>query len=260
MIVRDTVQAWRLWYTRPAEAELTLYAPTSRAERVRSTRDRITYATCIHGHEPPAVGCECGIYAVGNVVDAIYRFRIMTHNIRTRTVGWFPSCPDDGMVAVLAAVTMHRVASETSPAIPTLQIVVNDDGSHSLNVSHQRAARPEDDDAIPELRAASAEITRLFIEPEAIDTDAAPQLAARLAQSYGCEASVGFPEYTAQDWDTRPRWMFTQPMAALCEVDAMLTGFNRDGTHPWSRAVATDPRLSEGLPTGQLRTVPDPRP
>ena len=81
----------------------------------------------------------------------------------------------------------------------------------------------------PVIRASSLEITRLFVTDELIGTVAADDLADRLATRYDVEAVAGFPEYAADDWDTRPDWMHTEPWRTLCAVDAVMSGFTRDG-------------------------------
>lgn len=220
--VRDTARGFRIWYTRPAEDPLTLYSAMygTQLQGIRSstcrTRDRIIRAVCpVHDHDPPAAGCACGIYAVENTLDAVYRLRAMTSNIRGGDSYncWWPLNPDRRMAPVLAQVKLRRAVEH------------DDQGTWSVlaHVKQQIGAHT------PVLRAASAEITRVFVSDELIGAQAAVTLADRLAASYGVEAVAGFPEYTADEWDLRPAWMYEKPWCTLYSVDSVLSGFTRDG-------------------------------
>jgi hypothetical protein len=164
--VRDTADGWRVWYTWPAREQLTLYSPIygAQLQGVRSsacrTSDRVMRAVCsLHDHDPPAPGCRCGVYAVANPLDGVYRLRSMTCNIRGGDWynSWFPLNPSRGMAPVLAQVTLHRAVDH------------DDQGTWSIlaEVKQQIGA------STPVIRAASAEITRLFVTIELIGAQAA---------------------------------------------------------------------------------------
>jgi hypothetical protein len=222
MTVGDTALGWRICYTRPAQKQLMLYSPVfdSRKPAVTCrTTDRIFRAACsLHDHDPPAPGCRCGVYAVANVVDGLYRLRAMSRNIVADDWYncWFPLWPDRGMAPILAQVTLHRAVDH------------DDKGTWSIlsKVKQQIGA------STPVIRAASAEIERVFVTAGLIGREAAVELANRLAASLGVEAVAGFPEYSTDDWDTRPDWMRSEPWRSRYFVDAMLPGFTRDGYRP----------------------------
>jgi hypothetical protein len=81
----------------------------------------------------------------------------------------------------------------------------------------------------PVLRAASAEITAVFVTDETHGAEVARQLARRLKWGLGVEATIGYPEYSAEDWDARPEWMRVDPWRSTYHVDEMMAGFTRDG-------------------------------
>ncbi|WP_156747833.1 hypothetical protein [Mycobacterium sp. 1465703.0] len=65
------------------------------------TRERTLRAACwFHDHDAPAPDCTCGLYAVANVVDALYRLRAMTINIRNLTRESGSGCHRIGAVAM----------------------------------------------------------------------------------------------------------------------------------------------------------------
>lgn len=226
--VRDT-DGWRVWYTRPAEQQLVLYSPIYGARTPRyplttwRTTDRVLRAECpvSHYHTPPVPGCACGIYAVPNVVDAIYRVRAMAINIRDADPGWYPFAPDLGMVPVLARVKL-------------LSAIDDDDVGTWAVLS---ALKQHIDAPTPVIRAASAEITRIFVPGALIGAAAADRLAQRLAAGFGVETVGGeYPEYSAAEWDSRPEWMRDEPWRTRYFVDAVMTGFTRDGHQNKPRA------------------------
>lgn len=235
MSVRDTEIGWRVWYTRPAEDRLTLYSPVCGQTPVSAisggrrttnyTSEPILRAACwFHDHNAPAPDCSCGIYAVANVVDALYRLRAMTINIRNLAKGGcWPYRPSMSMAPVLTEVTLRRVVDHDDMA--TAPILWHPDAD-SLSTN------------FPVLRAASAEIQRMFVTTEprgtATSTEAkheavknALALADRLAEQFGVPAVAGFPEYTAHDWDTRPAWMRNEPWCTEYRVNRLLRGLPR---------------------------------
>jgi hypothetical protein len=171
MTVRDTAVGWRVCYTRPAQKQLVLYSPVfdSRKPAVTCrTTDRIFRAACsLANHDPPAAGCKCGVYAVADVLEGLYRLRAMTANIREDDWynSWWPLWPDSGMAPLLAQVTLHRAVEH------------DDRGTWSILSKVKRQISV----STPVLRAESAEITKVFVTPELIGTKAAVKLADRLA-------------------------------------------------------------------------------
>lgn len=190
------------------------------------TREPILRAACwFHGHDAPAPDCTCGLYAVANVVDALYRLRALTSNIR-RLVrgGCWPYRPHRGMAPVLTRVTLHRVTD-------------HDDFATAPILWHPEADSL--DTNFPVLRAASAEIQHMFVTAEPMGTaqddetkrravSKAVELADRLAEQSGVPVVAGFPQYTAQDWDTRPAWMRDEPWRGEYRVSSVMRGFARD--------------------------------
>lgn len=186
------------------------------------TRKRTMSAACwFHSHDAPAPDCTCGLYAVANVIDALYRLRAMTYNIR-RLVrgGCWPHRPNMGMWPVLTHVTLHGVTDHDDMA--TAPILWHPEAD-SLGTN------------FPVLRAASAEIQRMFVTAEPMGTaqDAETKRRAasnaalfveRLAEQFGVPAVAGFPKYTAEDWDTRPAWMRDEPWRTEYRVDAVMSG------------------------------------
>ncbi|MGH3725007.1 MAG: hypothetical protein ACRDUS_12910 [Mycobacterium sp.] len=232
MAVHDVVSGWRVWYTRPAEERLTLYSPmygtelqgfqpsncrtntrTMRAvcSLLSAREDPVTGQRIWGRHNPPSPGCRCGIYAVTNVVDAIYRLRAMVANIRRGDIYncWFPLNPDRGMVPVLARVRLRQVVEH------------NDIGTWSILSQVRRQIKT----STPVVRAASAEITRIYITDELAGAKAADSIAQRLAMSFGVETFGGdYPTFSSADWDSRPEWMCTEPWSTLYAVDSILAG------------------------------------
>lgn len=228
--VRDT-DGWRMWYTRPAEQQLVLYSPiygtpsqNVRPETCRTT-DRVLRAECpvSRDHKPPVPGCACGVYAVPNVVDAIYRVRATAINIRDADPAncWYPFAPDRGMTPVLTRVKLRRAIDD------------DDVGTWAvLSALKQQIAAPT-----PVIRAASAEVTRIFVPSALIGSAAADRIAQRLAAGFGVETVGGrYPEYSVAEWDSRPEWMRDEPWRTRYFVDTVLTGFTRDGRQDKRRA------------------------
>lgn len=214
---QSSTYGWRVWYTRPSEPRLTLYsavygAPNQGLQRRDcATQSRVLRAVCtVHGHEPPAPGCACGIYAVGNVVDALYRLRAMAANIRRPDArhSWFPYRPDSGMVPVLARVRLQRAVEH------------DDNGTWAVLAEARRVICTP----TPVLRAASAEITRLFVPGDLLDDRSGAELAARLAHAFGVEAATGLPVYSREEALATPEWMRAEPWFTSYAVDAMMTG------------------------------------
>ncbi|SON63381.1 putative low molecular weight protein-tyrosine-phosphatase [Mycobacterium simulans] len=213
---RPATAGWRVCYTVPGQAQLTLYSPChgARHEGLRlsncRTNNRIIRATCSidPDHEPPAFGCTCGIYGVGNGVDALYRVRAMTANIRREDTynSWFPYHPNRGMAPVLTHVMLQGA-------------VAHDDVGTWCPLSH---VRQQIATSTPVIRAASAEIIRIFVTRELIGAEAAVEVAERLATTFGVEAVAGLPTFTRHDWDTRPQWMRTEPWRTKYHVDALI--------------------------------------
>lgn len=215
MLVHDALDGWRIWYTRPAEATLTLYSPIygTDLQRVRPSTCRTTgklmRATCaLRAHQPPAPGCACGIYAVTNVVDAIYRLRAMAANIRRADTYncWFPLNPDRGMVPVLAQVKLRQAVEH------------DDKGTWSILSQVKQQIKV----STPVIRAATAEITHMYITDDLIGPEAADNLAQHLTASFDVKTDRSLPPYTTQDWDSRPEWMRTEPWRTQNVVDSTL--------------------------------------
>ena len=212
------IHGWRVWYTRPAERQLSLYSAVYGApnQHLRKSMCRIQSrdmdAECsVHGHAPPPAGCACGIYGVTNVLDAVYRYRAMAANIQ-RGDGyncWFPYGPARGMVPVLARCTFRRA-------------VAHDDVATWAVLSDVRG---QIDVATPVLRAGSARIERVFVtDGLAGDGAAARELADRLGAALDVDGIAGLPRCTGLDWEQRPEWMRLQPWNTRYQVDRLLSG------------------------------------
>ncbi len=215
-------EGWRVWYTRPAEPDLSLYsavygAPNQglRPEMCRS-RSRVMRAHCsVRRHAAPAAGCACGVYTVENVVDGLYRVGAMVSNIYLRDThnSWWPYKPDHRMAAVLGRVRLHGAVEH------------DDAGTWSVLSQVKAQIGP----STPVLRAASAEILELFVAEEFVGTAAARELAPRLADAFGVPAQAGYPTFTLEEWHERPAWMTTEPWRQRCNVDAILSRFQPGG-------------------------------
>lgn len=177
--LRDTATGWRIWYTDPADDTPALYSPywSSQARRFRHPASKNLRMRCgAHGdHSPPEPDCTCGIYAVESVIDALYRLLYRTTELhRRRLLDW-----PDRAVPVLARMTMHRVR------------------------------RGSDDEVfLPEIRAGTAEIERLYLPDDLITFEQAARLAERLSGALGVPVEVDYPCYTLDDWQNRPLWYF----------------------------------------------------
>jgi hypothetical protein len=201
---RDIPGAGRMAYTRPAEEPLWLYSPcySTPVHGIRPTNCRtdnlVLRARCsLQDHEPPVAHCSCGIWAVSDVVDALWRVRKLTRGIRRQDLDVLPMRPDPGIAPILTQVRLHR-------AMECLDLGAGVAGG------------------TPVLRAASAEVTRIFVTDELIGIQKARELANRLAASYDVEAIVGLPKFTQHDWDARPEWMRTEPWRTMYRVDALV--------------------------------------
>ncbi|MGE2690091.1 hypothetical protein [Mycolicibacterium pulveris] len=252
-------QGWRIWYTRPDEDPLVLRSPqmrgaVGRRPAVRRTSDRIMHARCPHyDHVPPAPGCICGVYACANAVDALYRLRAMAFGMRHaesaqlsrgpvgEAVRWAVKGPAGMAVLLLTEVTCHRpVYHDDRGETPVLTgLEQHPDGVAQLGYevrcevdAASRTVYSLNEINIPVIRAASVEITRIFVPDELIGAAAARTLAQRLSAGYGVEAVVGYPDYTPDEWDSRPEWMRTEPWRSMYCVDERLQGFTRGGHQP----------------------------
>lgn len=135
-------------------------------------------------HQPPEPDCACGIYAVENVIDALYRLRVITANIATGTTSLFrPTHVAPGTIPVLAHVHLNRVRW------------IN----RGVSWSDLECTSPE-------MRAATASIEYLYVADELIDSDHARRLARQLNTTLGVAAVVGYPTYTLDDWYQLPDW------------------------------------------------------
>ncbi|MEZ0352381.1 hypothetical protein [Mycobacterium sp. pR1184] len=161
----------------------TLRAPYGEAPIV--TGPTVDAECCMHaGHQPPEPDCACGIYAIANVIDALYRLRVITANIATGTTSLFrPTRVAAGTIPVLARVHLTRVRWT----------------DRAVAWSELRCTSPE-------MRAATARIERLYVADELIAYDHARRLADRLSATLGVPAVVGYPTYTLDDWEQRPDW------------------------------------------------------
>jgi protein-tyrosine-phosphatase len=233
---RDVPRAFRMAYTRPAEDPLWLYSPcySTPVHGIRPTNCRTTdlvlRARCsLQDHEPPAPSCTCGIWAVDNIVDALWRVRKLTRGIRRQDLDVLPMRPDPGIAPILTQVALHR-------AIESLDLGAGVDGG------------------VPVLRAASAEVERIFVTDELIGTRRATELANRLAASYGVEAIVGLPKFTQDDWDARPEWMRTEPWRSMYRVDSLvgpLKAISLPSARPDVDRLAS-PETATSAPSGKV--------
>jgi hypothetical protein len=216
----EVISAWRVMFAKPRDDVPTLYSPMYGHKArgglptsfIRSPRQQATCPTA--HHVPPSEGCKCGIYAEHHVIAALYRYRAAVDNIRRDDWywSWNPLDPA-GKVPVLLQVKMHNASW------------IDDQGLWAP------LARVRDNIAtnVPVLRAAEIEITRMFVTTELLSAEAATALVERLALSFGIPATIGYPPYTAPEWDQRPDWMRTGPWPSRYHVDEMLDGFTRDG-------------------------------
>lgn len=174
-------------------------------------------------HEPPEPDCACGIYAVENVIDALYRLRVITANIATGTTSLFrPTRAAAGTIPVLARVQLTHV--------------------RWIN----RAVSWSDLKCIPEMRAAAARIECLYVADELIDHGHARRLGDQLSAALGVAAVVGYPEYTLDDWHHLPDWYRRGgPDGLLDDEYEPLVGGDRP--HPVIPFSAPIPRPGEAV-------------
>lgn len=183
----DTAIGWRIWHVRRDDDPAALHPPCGGAPGCVGTRpvtNRTIHAQCIEqaGHEPPEPDCACGIFAVENVIDALFRLHVITYNIATGTTSaWRPTRLEPGTVPVLARVRLHRVRWD-----------------HDASEVHKCIT--------PELRAATARIEQLYLTDQLLGGDAAHRIANQLSTGLGVAAAVGYPSYTLDDWQQRPAW------------------------------------------------------
>ena len=79
-IARGTVAGWRIWTTDASDPAW--LSPPIVATDLKLT-SRAATAWCPLGHQPPALGCGCGMWAVGSVIDVLFRLRLMAVGIRS---------------------------------------------------------------------------------------------------------------------------------------------------------------------------------
>lgn len=145
---------WRLWHLSPGDDPPALRAPYGEAPLVTGST---VHAECSDhaAHQPAEIDCACGVYAVENVIDVLYRLRVITANIATGTTSLFrPTRVAAGTIPVLARVQLTRVRWI----------------DRAVSWSELRCTSPE-------MRAATARIERLYIPGELIDPDHARRLA-----------------------------------------------------------------------------------
>lgn len=215
---------WRLWHFKPGDDPPALRAPYGEAPLVTGPAVR---AECsVHAdHQPPEPDCACGIYAVDNVIDALYRLRVITANIATGTTSLFrPTRVAAGTIPVLARVHLTRVRW-IDRAVPWSELRCTS----------------------PEMRAATVRIECLYLADELIDRDAAEALADRLSGTVGVRALVGYPTYTLDDWEQRPDWYRRGGPEGLLddEYEPLVSG---DRPHPPIEFRAPIPAPGETVP------------
>jgi hypothetical protein len=158
-----TVSGWRFWLVRPGQDLLLSPYDTGSAWRTAAFA-----ATCAADseHVPPAPGCDCGIYAERSAVDVVERAR---RHRRTVAMNLALAGVRPSALPPLPAYVVGRVA--LAAAVPFVPRV----GMMRVGVD--------------ELRAASAEIIDLTVQPGTSD----PHVVDRLAARYAVPVSVGQP-------------------------------------------------------------------
>jgi hypothetical protein len=196
---RDAVTSWRLWTTRSDD-------PTALRNPFLLTDHPLTHHTVLAWcpnpcHDPPEIGCGCGLYAVENVVDALYRLRVTQFNLRTGTT----------------AGAFHPFRPRTIP-------VLTKGLSYKVRVTNSWTQTPGARRInVPELRAAMYRIERVYIASDACPhwlagcrftcrrcPDAA-RIADALGDALGVHALPNLPTYTDHDWQSRPDWYRCDP-------------------------------------------------
>lgn len=183
----DAATGWRIWHVNTGDGPVALHPPYGGAPGCVGTQpvtDRTVHAQCIEraDHQPPEPGCACGIFAVENVIDALFRLHVITRNIAAGTTSaWRPTRLRPGTIPVLARVHLHRVRWD-----------------HDASDVHKCIT--------PEMRAASARIERLYLTDRLVGRDTARRIADQLAAALSVTAVVGYPGYTLDDWQQRPAW------------------------------------------------------
>ncbi|WP_368834156.1 hypothetical protein [Mycobacterium intracellulare] len=174
---------WRIWHLSLGDDPPALRAPYGEAPLVTG---RTVRAECsVHAdHQPPEITCACGIYAVENVIDALYRLRVITANIATGTTSLFRSTP---------------VAPDTIPVLARVHLARVRWINRAVRWSDRKCTSPE-------MRAAAARIECAYVADELVDHDRARRLADQLSTALGITAVVGYPEYTLDDWHRLPDW------------------------------------------------------
>ncbi|WP_237083382.1 hypothetical protein [Mycobacteroides abscessus] len=111
-----------------------------------------------------------------------------------------------GMVPVLAQVRLRQAVEH------------DDKGTWSILSQVKQQIKV----STPVIRAATAEITRMYITDDLIGPETADNLAQRLTASFEVKTDRSFPPCTTQDWDSRPEWMRTEPWRTQYAVDSLL--------------------------------------
>ncbi|TXH22413.1 MAG: hypothetical protein E6R06_17220 [Mycobacterium sp.] len=212
------VIGWRFWYvSRDHETPRLIppYGGNPDAAANRPITTRTVHAVCIRDprHRPPVADCECGIYAVENVVDACYRYQVIRSNLKHGTKSMWAITPaSSSTIPVLARVTLTRV-----------RWIDQRPGSPYRCIS-------------PEMRAGRATIECLYF------AQAPAHLAKRLGADLGVPVVAGLPRYSCADWEQRPPWYQRGgPEAGLGAYDEYEPLF-RDG-QPVVPFTGTAPRV-----------------
>ncbi|OJZ75697.1 hypothetical protein BRW65_03945 [Mycobacterium paraffinicum] len=179
----DSATGWRIWHVRLVDERPALRAPYGDAPLVTAPAVRAECSVHVD-HQPPEHDCACGVYAVENVIDALYRLCVITANIATGTTSLFRPT---------------RVAPDTIPVLAHV---------HLTRVRWINRAVPWSDlkCTSPEMRAGVARIEQLYLAAQLVDHKRAERLAERLRATLGVPAVVGYPGYTLDDWQSLPDW------------------------------------------------------
>ncbi|MCA2248820.1 hypothetical protein JF729_13620 [Mycobacterium intracellulare] len=161
---QTSVVGWRFWLVRPG-TDLLLspydYGPAWPSAAVAAT------CSTDPAHCPPAPGCDCGVYAERTVEDARERVRRHRRAVRINLALAGVRPPP------LPSYVVGRVAlTGAVPFVPRAGMI--------------RVGADE-------LRAASAEILELWVQPGESD----PQVGGRLAVRYGVRVTIDEPAHVA---------------------------------------------------------------
>jgi hypothetical protein len=166
---------WGKQLTAPFQATPWLPGRDFHAQCARTHFDR--------NHVPPAKGCECGVFAYANVVDARWRMRVDHRNRReTYARKGHPFFP----VFVLGRLTLYDVVEFAGQVSALMWNLGGCDSARSMGV---------------ELRAGRARIEELFIYEDG-DLPRMTVVAAQLllSGSWDVPVTVGEPGYTEPQW------------------------------------------------------------